>query len=327
MAQVVVVALGIQIRDLTDRSVQAFLKANCDRKGPAPPAGQANTWLFPKGAAPAKATHEVRVVYELADLAAALDVKSAWVVYDGHSRYGQGPAFGPDGIAEVPDKTAFPVNPWGVHFRMGYDATDTECVGDLLEHSVLPTEHDLTTVDLKTAFLPHALVTAATKVQAQQARIANHKVNAKDTCGLIGAWRSMDVCEPTRAATKTARGDAPLKGRHYYVHKDKAKPEDFLTAVTVGAKDLDKAKLTCAVLFMGSCSSKVHFHAPLVRRRKAAKSSCAFLLTAEVCYAEHSVLFLKQTLIKKRDPTTKADMKKIVHALNGESGAGLVGVY
>jgi hypothetical protein len=327
MAQVVVVALGIQIRDFTDRSVQSFLQANCDRQGAAPPAGQANTWLFPKGAGAAKATHEVRVVYELADLAAALDVTGAWVVYDGHSRFGQGPAFGPDGIAEVPDQKAFPVNPWGVHFRMGYDATDTECVGDLLEHSVLPVEHDLTTVDLKTAFLPGALVTATTQAQAQQARIAKRKVKPKDTCALAGAWRSMDVCQPARAATTTARGDAPLKGRHYYVHRDKAKPEEFLTAVTVGSKDLDKAKLTCAVLFMGSCSSKVHYHAALVRRRKATKSSCAFLLTGDVCSAEHSLLFLRQTLVKKRDPTIKADMKKIVDALNGEPDAGNVRVY
>ncbi|HMJ37819.1 MAG TPA: hypothetical protein VK501_28180 [Baekduia sp.] len=326
MAQVIVIAQGIEIRSVGQGTIlQAFLTANCDRKGAAPAAGANNTWRFPKGSA-AKATHEIRVVYGMADLAAALDLADALVVYEGHSRYGQGPAFGPEGRDHVLDKKKFPVNLWGVHFRMGYDATDTECVGDLLEHSVMPVEHDLTVANPK-AFLPSALVTATTNVRKQDSRIRAKKVKAKDVCGLTGAWRPLDVCQPARSGTKTARGELPLKGRHYYVHKDHAKPEEFLTAVKVGSADIDKAKLACRVLFMASCSSKVHFHAALIRRRTAAKSACRFLLTGQVCQTSHATTFLKQVLIKKLDPTAKRDMNKIVKALNGELMSGNVGVY
>jgi hypothetical protein len=324
--QVIVVAHGIEIREVAMGStLQAFLAANCDRNGPAPPAGANNTWFFPKGAG-AKTTHEIRVVYAQSDLAAALDLADAWVVYEGHSRYGQGPAFGPERVTHVPDKTAFPVNPWGVHFRMGYVATDTECIGDLLEHSVVPAEFDLTTAD-PAGFLPGTLVTAAVNAQAQQKRIKARKTKPADTCSLNGAWRAMDVCAPARATKATARGDKPLAGRHYYVHRDPPKPEEFLAAVQVGSADLDKATLACSVFFMASCSSKVHFHAALVRRRKAAKSACRFLLTAEVCSAEHAKIFLTQVLLKKRNPTSRADMARIVNALNGEWDSGSVGVY
>jgi hypothetical protein len=326
VAQVVVIAHGIEIRDVGQGVIlQAFLAANCDRMGPAPAAGANNTWVYPKGSG-AKATHEIRVVYAMTDLAAPLDLADAFVVYEGHSRYGQGPAFGPTGTPKLPDKKAFPVNPWGLHFRMGYDATDTECVGDLFDHSVAPVELDLTTADPK-AFLPAALVTATTNAQAQQTAIKRKKVKDKDTCALGGAWRAMDVCQPALAAKSTGRGDTPLKGRHYYAHLTRSKPEEFLTAVKVGSTDLDKATLACRVFFMASCSSKVHFHAALVRRRKAAKSRCQFLLTGQVCATSHATTFLKQILVKGRDPTTKQGMKKIVTALNGETDSGIVGVY
>jgi hypothetical protein len=324
--QVIVIAHGIEIRDVGQGIIlQDFLKTNCDRKGAAPKPGENNTGIYPKGSA-AKATHEIRVVYQMSDLAAALDLADALVVYEGHSRYGQGPAFGPAGTAKVPDKKAFPVNPWGVHFRMGYDATDTECIGDLFDHSVMPTEFDLTAATSKD-FLPDALSTAMVKAQAQAKVIKTKKVKAKDTCGLSGAWRSMDTCQPALATKATARADEPLKGRHYYIHQDWKKPEEFLTAVKVGSSDIDKAKLACKLFFMASCSSKVHFHAALVRRRKAAKSSCSFLLTGQVCATSHATTFLKQVLLKKRDPTSKAELKKIVKALNGETDSGIVGIY
>lgn len=326
MVQIIVIAHGIEIREVGQgQALQAFLTANCDRKGAAPAAGANNTWLFPKGSA-AKASHEIRVVYAMADLAAALDIADAFVVYEGHSRFGQGPAFGPEGVTHVPDKKLFSVNPWGVHFRMGYDATDTECLGDLVEHSVVPTEYDLTKVTAS-AFLPEALKTAATNVLAVEKSTKKKKTKPKDVCALSGAWRSMDVCEPARATAKTARGDQPLAGRHYYVHKDRSKPEEFLTSVTVGSADLNKAKLACRVFFMASCSSKVHFRSALVRRRAVVKSACKFLLTGEVCATTHATMFLKQVLLKKRDPTTKDGIKKIVRALNGETASGIVGVY
>ena len=326
MVQLIVIAHGIEIRGTGQgTALQSFLAANCDRKGAAPAPGANNTWTYPKGP-PAKATHEVRVVYEMKDFAAALDIDGAFVVYEGHSRYGQGPAFGPEGITHTPDKTKFPINPWGVHFRMGYKATDTECVGDILTHSVVPAEFDLTTADPKD-FLPEALATAAVRAQAQQKKIKTRRTKPADTCSLTGAWRAMDVCQPALATQRTARGDQPLAGRHYYARHERSKPAEFLTAVPVGSADLDAAKLACSVFFMASCSSKVHFHAAMVRRRRAAKSSCRFLLTAEVCSAEHATAFLKQVLLKRRDPMSNADMKLIVKALNGEFESGSVGVY
>lgn len=326
MVQVIVVAQGIEIREVGQGTIlQTFLAANCDRKGAAPAAGANNTWLYPKGSG-AKATHEIRVVYAMADLAAALDLAGALVVYEGHSRYGQGPAFGPEGVTRQPDKKKFPVNPWGVHFRMGYDATDTECIGDLFDHSVTPSEYDLTAVPAA-AFLPAALVTAAGKAQEQQKKIKARKTKPADTCSLTGAWRSMSVCHKTLAAKATTRGDKPLDGRHYYADISTGKSQEFLTAVKVGSADVDKSTLACRLFFMASCSSKVHFHAALVRRRKAAKSDCRFLLTAQVCATSHATTFLKQVLIKGRDPTKKSDLKQILKALNGESKSGIVGAY
>ncbi len=326
MVQVIVIAQGIEIRSVGQGTIlQTFLSTNCDPKGPKPAAGANNTWTFPKGAG-AKATHEIRVVYAMADLAAALDLPKALVIYEGHSRYGQGPAFGPDGISHVPDIKAFPVNPWGVHFRMGYDATDTECIGDIFNHSVLPTEYDLPAAGTK-AFLPDLLVTAAAKAQEKQKAIKAKKVPAAKTCNISGAWRSMNICQPGVAGNKTARGETPNKDRHYFRHQSSKKPEEFLTAVKVGHGDLDKATLACSLFFMASCSSKVHFHQPLVNRRTSAKSSCVFLLTALVCATSHATTFLTSVLIKGHDPTTKAGLKKLVKALNGEAKSGIVGVY
>jgi hypothetical protein len=209
---------------------------------------------------------------------------------------------------------------------MGYDATDTECIADLVDHSVLPVEFDLPAAAPK-AFLPGALIAAVPRAQAQAKAIKAKKVAARDACGLSGAWRSMDACQPALAATRTARGDTPLSGRHYYLHQDRRQPEEFLTAVTVGSGDLDKTRLACTLFFVASCSSKVHFHAALVRRRKAAKSACRFLLTGQVCATSHATTFLRQVLLKKRDPATRDGIRKIVRALNGEANSGIVGVY
>jgi hypothetical protein len=330
--QVVVIAQGIGVEKIGRKgmnlvsTLQDFLKATCDRDRdvPAPAPGESNAWFYPKGSA-AKATHEIRVVHSMTELAAALDMEDAFVVYEGHSRYGQGPAFGPEGVGLVPDKAIFP-NPWGVHFRMGYDATSTECVGDILLHSLTPTEFDLTTADPK-GFLPEGLVTAATNVQAQQKAIKKRKLQAKDTCARQGAWRSMDVCLPTLAAKSTARGETPLTGRHFYEHSPRSNPEEFNTSVTVGSDDLDKATLACRLFFVSACSSKVHFHAALARRRKVVKSGCQFLLALKDFGTSHSTAFLKQVLLKGRDPTTKDGMRRIVKALNDVASSGIVGVY
>lgn len=318
MAQVIVVALGIQVRDWDGPGVNKFLKAHCDPQKGA-------VWTYPKGAT-SKATHEVHLVYGMADFTRSLDTNGAWVVYDGHSRYGQGPAFGPAKTPELPDKKTFPTNPWGVHFRMGYDATDTESIEDILHHSVTPAEYDLPAAGAS-AFLPSALVKASTRAKARATAIAGRKIKSAGVCGTGGAWRSFDTCWAKLAAKKTIRGEQPLKGRHYYAWLRRKPADDFMTAVEVGSTDLNRSSLACSLLFMASCSSRVHYFDPLDRRRKAAKSACKFLLTANVCSAAHALIFLRQVLIKRRDPMTTRGARDLLKALNGVSGAGLVRMY
>lgn len=321
MVQKIIIAQGIEIRDVGQGvTLQTFLKDKCD-----PKKGAVSKWMFPKGSA-SKVTHEVQVVYELAEFAKALEISDTFVVYEGHSRYGQGPAFGPAGTPKVPDIKKFPTNPWGVHFRMGYDATDTECVADLVHHSVTPTEYDLTTSGTK-AFLPVALRVAASNAQAQQKAIKAKKIKAKTVCSTNGAWRLFDTCDAKLAATKTMRGDEPLKGRHFYKRLPRKPEEEFETAVQVGSVDLNKSSLLCKLLFMASCSSHVHFFKPLDKRRKAVKSACKFLMTSHVCATAHATTFLEQVLIKGHDPSTKKGIKMLLKALNGVSESGVVGIY
>jgi hypothetical protein len=330
MARKVIVASGVELRDTRQGvSLMQFLKDNADFDK------KSSAWTHPKGSG-AKATFQVTVVFTAKELAAGLDTDDAYVVYSGHSRYGQGPAFGPARTPHVPDKKAFPVNPWGVHFRMGYDATDTEAVGDLVNHSVTPVEYDLTKTPAK-AFLPKALVAAAAGVKAveykrKKGRLT--KAQVKNPCTIAGAWRSFDSCWAKLAKTPTARGDTPLAGRHYYAYKpnyepDKANPkgrDEFFVAVTVGSAHLDAASLKCKLFFMASCSSHEHFYGPLKRRRQAAKSDCKFLLTTYVNTASNARNFL-EAIFKGHDPLTRKGSKAVLKLLNGYPDAGVIGMY
>jgi hypothetical protein len=318
VAQIIIIAEGIEIRDKQGSALTPFLNANCDAK-----TGATSTFTYPKGAG-AKATHEVRIVFTKGELATAIDTTDAFVVYEGHSRFGQGPAFGPPNTPHVPDVKAFPTNPWGVHFRMGYDGTDTECVGDLMEHSVTPAEFDITAA-AATTFLPAVLVRAAKNAQAQ-AKVLKGKTAAA-SCSTGGAWRLFNTCWPKVAAAATARGDKPLDGRHYFDRLPRKVTDEFTTSVRVGSADLDKSALPIKLLFMASCSSHVHFFEALDRRRKASKSNCKFLLTGDLCATYHATNFLTQVLVKGIDPMTPKGEKTLVKALNGVSGSGRVGVF
>ena len=209
---------------------------------------------------------------------------------------------------------------------MGFEATDTECMDDLMHHSILPTEFDLTTAP-STAFLGSALVTAAANAQARAKASKAKKMGASAVCATAGAWREFDSCWKKLATTATARGDAPLKGRHFFARLPRKPADEFLTAVAVGSVDLDKSSLPGKLLVMGSCSSKVHFFKALDRRRKAAKSRCKFILTGEVCTADLATAFLELVLVKKIDPTTPKGMATVAKKLNGVSGSGLVGLF
>src|SRR5437899_2736775 len=163
MARKVIIASGLELRDKRQgRSVVKFLSDNAEPTKPW-------FWTYPKGSG-TKAKFEVSVVFTAKDFAAALDTVDAYVVYSGHSRLGQGPAFGKADTPVMPNKESFPTNPWGVHFRMGYDATDTEARGDLLEHSVTPEEYDLTKAP-EDAFLPGSLLDAVPWVKEAADRL------------------------------------------------------------------------------------------------------------------------------------------------------------
>lgn len=318
MAQKIIVAEGIEIRDFQGTNLIAYLNANADRNN--------FVWTYPKGAG-TKTKYEVEVVFTMAEFAKALDTPNAYVIYEGHSRYGQGPAFGPAKAPYVPDKTAFPINPWGIHFRMGYDATPTHCIADLLAHSVAPAEYDLIRTPTR-AFLPKALQRASNEVKLAEKKIRARRIGGNRRCPIGWAWREIDVCLPVLAAFKTAREEQPLKGRHYYGHPWNEVGE-YLTAVEVGSADLNKSKLRCKVLFMASCSSKVHFYKSLSRQRKVTKSNCIFYLTHYTSEASHARNFIRTIFEQGVNPTNKPRYHKnrMSAILTGATGSGVVGVY
>jgi hypothetical protein len=320
MAQKIILAAGLEIRDSQGQQMLAYLAREAQP-------GAADTWTYPKGPV-AKAKFVIKVVYTMVEFRSALDEPGAWVVYEGHSRYGQGPAFGPAQITHCPPTSSFPVNPWGVHFRMGYDAVESECMGDIIEHAVNPTEFDLLAVP-KGASLPDGLKDAAAYAQAIESRRKKGRLTRterKTPCAIAGAWRDLKTCFAKVAAEKTCRGDTPLDGRHYFKRIPARPKDEFLTTVKAGHADLDASSLKCAVFFMPSCSSKVHYRKTLLERRKAAKSTCKIYLTSSVPLANHAVNFLK-VVFAGHDPTTAKGSKAFLKVVNGEKQSGRVRLY
>ncbi|MGZ8853265.1 MAG: hypothetical protein ACXW2X_07700, partial [Thermoanaerobaculia bacterium] len=273
---------------------------------------------------------EVEVVYTQAEFLKALDTEDAYVVYEGHARFGQGPSFGDAGMPDIPDAKKYPVNPWGVFFRMGYDATDVPCFEDLVEHSIVPKDYDLPAAT-RNSFLHNDLALASLEAKIiavrQKAGVVT-PAEKKDPCSIPGSWREFAVCQPALAATKTSRNDEPLKSRHYFrqnvgAHKGK---DEFMTAVEVGAADLNNTSLKCKVLFMAACSSGVHYREALEKRRKDAKSSCKFYLTAQVCSSFFSMAFIT-AVYKGIDPTSAKGSTDLLKTLNGLPKSGVVDIY
>lgn len=160
----------------------------------------------------------------------------------------------------------------------------------------MPREYNL--AGAPAPFLPLSLSTAGPRARAITAR----RLRGAAVCGLREAWRPLDVCAPTIAARTTARGDTPLRGRHYYRRRGR----EFETTVVGGSSNLAASRLRCRLLFMASCSSHVHYVAALDRRRTATGSRCRFLLTALPSWAFSAAQFLEQVLIRRVDPMTGA---------------------
>jgi len=294
----IIIAYGCEIRDTENHTkVVDFLKAD------ATPAGT-DKWTYPKKA-PA---HTISLIYTKAGFAAALNKKDAVVIYDGHSRIGQGPVFGPAGVTTCPDKTKFPLNPWGDNFRMGHAFADIECIDDIMHHGTNPTEFKLP-ASSKGVLASKGLID-----------ILDDAIKAgKAKCGTAGAWRKLSDCFSKVAAQMNCRGSKTLASRHFW--RARKGNKEFDTLVAVGDADLKKSKLACAVLFMNSCSSKRHFLAPLQRQKAAAKSKCMFYVTADSCSANTTLPFLKAVLAGK-DVTKRA--KAILKTMNGMSGSGFI---
>ena len=296
----IVIAFGCQIRDVKYHGdLVTYLNKIAKSTG-------TSVWSYP----PAGPTRTIELVYTKAEFAAALDKKDAIVVYDGHSRIGQGPAFGPAKLPECPDKATYPTNPWDDSFRMGFDLADIDCIGDIIHHGTSPKEY--------------ALPPSSKGVFASRGQIAildGAIAAGKAKCSKEGAWRELKVCYPKAANTANCRKETPLANRHYF--KAHTGGIEFDTLVAVGDADLVKTSLACAVLFMNSCSSKRHFYPALQRHKKAVKSGCTFYVTAEVCSAATSIDFLKAVLAGK-DPVK--DAKGFLKTMNGRRGSGFISV-
>jgi hypothetical protein len=209
---------------------------------------------------------------------------------------------------------------------MGYDATYTEAVGDLLQHSVTPEEYDLTKVS-ENAFLPDSLRKRIPWIKDVQDRLKRQsglsKKGLENPCSIGGAWRAFDMCQPELAKRKTDRGDVPLAGRHYYMcipnyEKTEEMPkgrDEFFVPVKVGSADLDKVSLRCALLVMASCSAVDHYYGPLKRRRQEAKSSCKFMLMVDSSTPSHARNFL-DLIFQGLDPLTRKGAVEVLKKLH-----------
>lgn len=294
----IVIAFGCEIRDGSNHvKVVDYLNANATSAG-------TDTWIYPKKAP----VHRVKLVYTKVEFGAALDLENGIVIYDGHSRIGQGPAFGSPSVPTCPDKVKYPINPWGDSFRMGHDFADIECIDDIMHHGTNPAEYILP-ANTKGIFASTGLINIVDG--ALKAGSAN--------CQRTKAWRRLSTCHAKVAAMTNCRGESSLVSRHYW--RERGGGKEFDTLVAVGDTDLAKTKLTCSVLFVNSCSSKRHFYAALARHKKKMKSKCVFFLTAEVCSANTTQPFLEAVLAGK-DPGK--DTVSLLKRMNSVRGSGFI---
>lgn len=294
----IIVAYGVEFRDLSHRTaLENELKALTGSPGP-------DHWVYRRGGK----EYDIRIVFTKAAFAAALDTPGAIVIYDGHARFGQGPAFSDRAAPKCPaDLTAFPDNPWENHFRMGYDIVSVPCVEDILTHGTHPAEHGA----LKAPGFISGSVAAIFK-----------KATAKGTCAAKPFYdrRRLMKCAPAVAGLANCRGVKSLEKRYYWyrtIDPDTDDP-DYHTLVKVGAADLAKVRLRCKVLVLNSCSSKPRFYAPLLRHKKKVKSDCVFYLTRRTAYlalTEQTNIFVRMVLAGA-EPTQKKDAARLVKAVN-----------
>jgi hypothetical protein len=290
----VIIVYGVEFRDQRHRSdLETFLDGTGQKLGP-------SKWVCRHGTI----DFQIEISFTKADFAKALDRRGAIVIYDGHARFGQGPAFSDQPAPLCPsDTSAFPVNPWEDHFRMGFDVLVVPAIHDILEHATNPKEFAGTKAP---PFAPSSV-----------RRVLELAEGRPDNCRASGyAKRALAKCFFTVADQANCRGVRSLRNRHYW--RATNADTEFETLVEVGSADLAVSKLACAVLFLNSCSSLGRFGAPLQRHRRKVKSKCVFYLTRRTSYNTLSLatnIFI-ELLLKGVDPTTASGSRKLVRKMN-----------
>jgi len=277
--------------------------------------------------------YDIRVIFTKKEFLEALELPGAIVIYEGHSRYGQGPAFvKEEKVGVCADISEFPhYNPWEDHVRMGWDVVETPCVQDILRHGTNPIEYTKTENPKFSSARVKKILRKASKNEKRKVKCSFHKIFKKRRINDPRA-RTND-CYPSIAKITGCR-EISLIGRSYWRSRPRTKKEkekfredieiEFFTLVEAGPSDLKKSKLQCSVLFVKSCSSIKHFFCALRLRRKELQKErrdrekpCVFYLTKIRSWsASFSPLLFVKMVLAGKNPTRKKDAKLICKKLN-----------
>jgi len=291
----VFVAFGIEFRDYGHRKDLETYLAKVAKKG------ADGAFHYKQGSR----EFSIRVVFTKKEFLQALDTPDAIVIYDGHSRFGQGPAFvDRSGVGQCPSRQDLPQNPWEDHVRMGWDVINVVVEGEIMHHCTNPKEYAGKGIP---KFAPAPVRYLARKGNENKPNCKSRKISK----------RKLLDCFPDVARKKNGRGDQTLIDRHYWFSTPK--DTDFFTLVEGGSGDLRKSGLRCKVLYMNSCSSVDHYFCSLSTRKRETKSKCVFYLTRRTAfmgYARTTNIFIDLLLQKGLDPTNARGAKQLVRALN-----------
>lgn len=279
-------------------------------------------------------TYDIRIIFTKKEFIEALNLAGAIVIYEGHSRYGQGPVFvEKEMVGACADISEFPHhNPWEDHVRMGWDVVETPCVKDILRHGTNPIEYTKTEIPKFSSAGVKEILEKASKNMNRKVKCDFHKILKKRRINDPRA-RTND-CYPSIAKITGCR-KVTLNGRSYWRSRPRTKKEkakfrgdieiEFFTLVEAGsAADLKKSKLQCSVLYMKSCKSIKHFYCALHLRRKELqkeqrnrKKPCVFYLTSEPSHwVAYSPLLFVEMVLAGKNPTRTKDAKLICKKLN-----------
>ena len=262
-------------------------------------------------------TYDVRLVYDKEGFRKALKKPGAIVIYHGHSRFGQGPAFGPKNTECEVDVSS--VNHWNDHFRMGFDVVKIPLLSEHKNGSQ-PTEYSGKLLGKLTGkqSVRDGLRKANSDAGVRRAKRCDQKGWAK---------RRMQKCAPKAVKEseewKNCRGET-VAGRHYWLKSRNV----FWSLVKSNDDDLKRTKLKCRVLFMNSCSSWGHYLSALKRHREMSDSKCLFFLTrrASDWGANTTTVFIKE-IINGNSLSSSREVCAMLRALIHKSGNGHIDAH